>query len=110
MTRDDLCEMLAEQTPACGPAREALLSGGALEVWEGLVPADQLFHTYRIRSRVTQRKGQPTIGLDETVGILQATGDELSPCRLDWDGRSGVDVRALSTVTEFPTSGGFGVR
>ncbi|MET9324645.1 hypothetical protein ABZX75_31480 [Streptomyces sp. NPDC003038] len=39
MTRDDLCEMLAEQTPACGPAREALLSGGAFDVWEGLVRA-----------------------------------------------------------------------
>ncbi|MFH8893543.1 hypothetical protein [Streptomyces sp. NPDC017949] len=77
MTRDDLCEMLAEQTPACGRAREALLSGGAFDVWEGLVPADRHFHTYRIRSRVTQRRGQVALGLDETVGILKGAGDEL---------------------------------
>lgn len=77
MTRDDLCEMLTEQTPACGPAREALLSGGAFDVWEGLVPAKQLFHTYRIRGRVVPRRRQVTLGLDETVGILEATGDEL---------------------------------
>lgn len=77
MTPDDLSEMLAEQTPACGPAREALLSGGAFGVWDGLVPANQLFHTYRIRGRVAQRHGQVTLGLDETVGILERTGDEL---------------------------------
>ncbi|MFF3418436.1 hypothetical protein ACFYW9_27570 [Streptomyces sp. NPDC002698] len=77
MTRDDLYDMLAEQTPACGPAREALLSGGTFDVWEGLVPANQLFHTYRIRRRVTQKHGQVTLGLDMTVGILEATGDEL---------------------------------
>ncbi|MFE9481180.1 hypothetical protein ACFYNM_21560 [Streptomyces spororaveus] len=77
MTCDDLCEMLSEQTPACDLAREALLSGGAFVVWEGLVPANQLFHTYRIRRRVAQRHGQVTLGLDETVGILEATGDEL---------------------------------
>ncbi|MGW6849229.1 hypothetical protein ACWGCK_10775 [Streptomyces virginiae] len=77
MTRDDLCEMLAEQTPACGRAREALLSGGAFDVWEGLVPADRHFHTYRTRSRVTQRHRQVTLGLDETVDILEGAGDKL---------------------------------
>ncbi|MFC7830773.1 hypothetical protein [Streptomyces sp. NPDC057375] len=77
MTRDDLCEMLSEQTPACGPAREALLSGGAFDVWECLVPVGQLFHTYRVRHRVAQRHGQPTLGLDETLGILDAAEDEV---------------------------------
>ncbi|MFE7076471.1 hypothetical protein ACFU96_40930 [Streptomyces sp. NPDC057620] len=77
MTLDDLCEMLAEQTPACGPARAALLAGEAFDIWEGLVPASQLFHTYRVRRRVAQRHGQPTLGLDETVGILDAAEGEL---------------------------------
>ncbi|WP_405810797.1 hypothetical protein OG729_38600 [Streptomyces sp. NBC_00210] len=39
--------------------------------------ANRHFHTYRIRSRVTQRHGQVTLGLDETVGILEAAGGEL---------------------------------
>ncbi|MFI1606928.1 hypothetical protein ACH4YN_33085 [Streptomyces griseofuscus] len=77
MTRDDLCEMLADQTPACGPAREALLSGATFDVWVGLLPADRHFHTYRVRSRVARRHRQETLGLDETVGILEAAGDEL---------------------------------
>ncbi|CAL9657155.1 hypothetical protein SUDANB150_06807 [Streptomyces sp. enrichment culture] len=33
MTLGDLSEMLAEQAPTCGTAREALLSGGTFEVW-----------------------------------------------------------------------------
>ncbi|MFE1296588.1 hypothetical protein [Streptomyces sp. NPDC058731] len=78
MTRDDLFEMLAEQTPACGPAREALLSGGTFEVWDGLVPADRLFHTYRTRTRLrlTQKRGVATLGLTETVEILEQAGDQ----------------------------------
>ncbi|MEV5761678.1 hypothetical protein ACIQHU_36055 [Streptomyces tendae] len=76
MTRDDLFEMLAEQTPACGPAREALLSGGAFEVWDGLVPADRLFHTYRTRLRLTRKRGVATLGLTETVEILEQAGDQ----------------------------------
>ncbi|MEU6548377.1 hypothetical protein [Streptomyces sp. NPDC046859] len=76
MTRDDLSEMLAEQTPACGPAREVLLSGGTFEVWDGLVPADRLFHTYRTRLRITQKRGVATLGLIETVEILEQAGDQ----------------------------------
>ncbi|MEV7189641.1 hypothetical protein [Kitasatospora sp. NPDC093102] len=77
MTSDDLAAMLAEQTPACGPARDALLTGGTFVVWDGLVPANQLFHTYRTRLRLTQKRGQPTLALAETVEILKGTGDEL---------------------------------
>ncbi len=76
MTRDDLAEMLADQTPACGPAREALLSGGTFDVWDGLVPANQLFGTYRIRLRHTRRRGVATLGLAETVAILERSEDE----------------------------------
>ncbi|MBU6532169.1 hypothetical protein [Streptomyces mayonensis] len=77
MTGDDLTAMLAEQTPACGPARHALLTGGTFAVWAGLVSADQLFRTYRARLRLTQKRGQPTLALAETVEILKATEDEL---------------------------------
>jgi hypothetical protein len=76
MTRDDLREMLAGQTPACGPAREALLSGGVFEVWDGLVPASRHLGVYSVRRRITRRRGQPTLGLDETIGILGAMGEE----------------------------------
>ncbi|MBQ0891456.1 hypothetical protein KBZ94_42355, partial [Streptomyces sp. RM72] len=77
MTRDDLCEMFAEQTSACGPAREALLSGGVFEIWDGLVPANRHFNTYRIRRRFGQKRGLAALGLDETIDILEATGEEL---------------------------------
>ncbi|MEV8099291.1 hypothetical protein [Kitasatospora sp. NPDC085879] len=82
MTRDDLAEMLAEQTPACGPARTALLSGATFGVWPGQVPADQVFHTYRTRLRITQKRGQATLGLTESVGLLRDVEDEL--LRIGW--------------------------
>ncbi|MFI6154582.1 hypothetical protein ACIBCA_18060 [Kitasatospora sp. NPDC051170] len=77
MTRDDLTALLAEQTPACGPAREALLTGGAFVVWDGLVPAYRVAGTYRARLGITRRRGQPTLALAETVEILGSAGDEL---------------------------------
>ena len=67
MTRDDLTAMLAEQTSACGPARDALLTGGTFVVWNGLVPANQAAATYRTRLRLTQKRGQPTLALAKTV-------------------------------------------
>ncbi|MFF2143638.1 hypothetical protein [Kitasatospora sp. NPDC058190] len=76
MTRDDLAEMLADQTPACGPARDALLSGGTFDVWDGLVPANWHLNTYSRRLRHTQKRGIATLGLTETVGILRQAGDE----------------------------------
>jgi hypothetical protein len=51
VTRDDLAAMLNAQTSACPPARDALLSGGTFIVWDGLVPANRLAHTYRTRLR-----------------------------------------------------------
>ncbi|WP_436775547.1 hypothetical protein [Yinghuangia sp. YIM S09857] len=79
MTRDDLAALLAEhaaQTPACGPARDALVSGGGFEVYDGLVPADRHCHTYRRRLRHTRKRGLATLGLAETVSILERAGDE----------------------------------
>lgn len=76
MTRDDLASMLTDQTPACGPARDALLAGGTFVVCDGLVPADRLFHTYQTRLRLAQKRGLATLGLTETVGILEHAEDE----------------------------------
>ncbi|WP_405558555.1 hypothetical protein [Streptomyces sp. NBC_01171] len=80
MTRDELAEMLGEQTTACGPARDALIADGTFVVWDGLVPADRLAHTYRTRLRITQKRGQPTLALAATVDILSHAAEE--PLRL----------------------------
>lgn len=77
MTREDLAAMLGGQTTACGPARDALLSGGAFVIWDGLVPANQVMHTYRTRLRITQKRGQQTQALAATVNILDQAGDVL---------------------------------
>ena len=76
MTRDGLAGMLGEQTTACGPARDALIAGGTFIVWDGLVPANRLAHTYRTRLRVTQKRGQPTLALAATVDLLFQAAEE----------------------------------
>ncbi|MFD6277695.1 hypothetical protein ACFWFI_19305 [Streptomyces sp. NPDC060209] len=76
MTRDGLAVMLGEQTTACGPARDALIAGGAFIVWDGLVPADRVAHTYRTRLRITQKGGQSTLALGATVDLLFQAGEE----------------------------------
>jgi hypothetical protein len=76
MTRTGLAAMLSEQTAACGPARCALLAGGAFVVWDGLVPANRLAQTYRTRLRITQKRGQPTLALATTVDILEHAGED----------------------------------
>jgi len=81
--RDSLVEMLGEQTTACGPARDALVAGGAFVVWDGLVPADHLAHTYRTRLRITQKRGQSTLALAATVDILAHTQEPLRIGRID---------------------------
>ncbi|MFH8350436.1 hypothetical protein [Streptomyces sp. NPDC018045] len=80
MTRDEFAGMLGEQTTACGPARDALIAGGTFIVWDGLVPADRLAHTYWTRLRITQKRGQPTLALAATVGLLSHAAQE--PLRL----------------------------
>nr|WSW66160.1 hypothetical protein OG461_08135 [Streptomyces sp. NBC_00995] len=77
MTREDLAALLGEQTTACGPARDALLSAGAFVIWDGLVPAKQVTHIYRARLRITEKRGQQTQALAATVDILDRAGDAL---------------------------------
>ncbi|MDX3588930.1 hypothetical protein [Streptomyces europaeiscabiei] len=84
MIRDDLTELLSEQTTACGPARDALIAGGTFVVWDGLVPANELAGIYRARLRRTQRRGQPTLALSATVDILfQAAEEPIRIGRID---------------------------
>ncbi|WP_329453837.1 hypothetical protein [Streptomyces sp. NBC_01497] len=76
MIRDDLTDMLGEQTTACGPARDALITGGTFIVWDGLVPANELAGIYRGRLRSTQKRGQPTLALSATVDLLSQAAEK----------------------------------
>jgi hypothetical protein len=77
VTRDDLVAMLREQTPACGPARDALIAGGDFVVWDGLVPANRHAGVFRGRMRSALRHGHTVDGLAESVDILKRAGEEL---------------------------------
>ncbi|MER7046924.1 hypothetical protein [Streptomyces jumonjinensis] len=77
MTREGLAAMLGEQTTACGPARDALLSGGTFVLWDGLVPAGEVTRIYRARLRITQKRGQQTQALAATVNILDQAEEAL---------------------------------
>ncbi|MFE3504930.1 hypothetical protein ACFXPX_21635 [Kitasatospora sp. NPDC059146] len=76
MTRDDLARMLAEQTAACGPAREALLAGATFEVGSNLIPARQHFGVFRRRLERTRRLGFEVPGLAESVAVFEAAGEQ----------------------------------
>lgn len=78
VTREDLADMLGEQTAACGPARDALIAGGAFVIWDGLLPANRHAGTYGIRLRHTLRRGHTVEGLAATVDILGAAGKNFS--------------------------------
>ena len=69
--------MLREQTPACGPARDALIAGGDFVVWDGLVPANQHAGVFRIRMHSALRHGHTVDGLADSVDILKRAGEEL---------------------------------
>jgi hypothetical protein len=76
--REQLAELLGDQTEACGPASDALLGGGDFVVWDGLVPAGSLAGTYAVRLEHTQEKGIETLGLPESVEMLRRyEGDPL---------------------------------
>lgn len=68
--------MLREQTPACGPARDALIAGGAFVVWDGLVPANRHAGVFAIRICTAARRGHTIEGLAATVDILREAGEE----------------------------------
>lgn len=79
--------MLNEQTPACGPARDALIAGGAFAVWDGLPPANRHTGTFQIRLRHTS-------GHASTDDILKHSGEELLPTgRID-----AVDMSSVFTI------------
>lgn len=68
--------MLREQTPACGPARDALVAGGSFDVGDGLVPASRHAGVFAIRIRTAARRGHTVKGLAESVEILRQAGEE----------------------------------
>ncbi|MBB5931853.1 hypothetical protein [Streptomyces echinatus] len=76
MTRDDLIAMLGEQTPACGPARNALIAGADFVVWDGLVPANRHAGVFRGRMHRSLKRGRTIYGLAESVDILLRAGEE----------------------------------
>ncbi|MGW2620756.1 hypothetical protein [Streptomyces sp. NPDC001500] len=76
MTRDDLIAMLREQTPACGPARNALIAGADFVVWAGLVPANRHARVFRIRMRHSLKRGHVIDGLADSVDVLLRRGEE----------------------------------
>ncbi|MDX3130889.1 hypothetical protein PV367_14060 [Streptomyces europaeiscabiei] len=76
MTRDDLIAMLREQTPACGPARDALIAGADFVVWDGLVPANRHAGVFRRRMHNSLKRGRTVEGAAESVDILLRAGEE----------------------------------
>ncbi|MFF3968047.1 hypothetical protein ACFYZI_41670 [Streptomyces griseorubiginosus] len=76
MTRDDLIAMLREQTPACGPARAALIAGADFVVWDGLVAANRHAGVFRGRMHHSLKRGHTIDGLADSVDILQRAGEE----------------------------------
>jgi hypothetical protein len=76
VTRDDLIAMLRDQTPACGPARDALIAGADFGVWDGLVPANRHAGVFRGRMRHSSKRGHTIGGLADSVDILKRAGEE----------------------------------
>ncbi|WP_063795994.1 hypothetical protein [Peterkaempfera griseoplana] len=68
--------MLLERTPACGPARDALIAGADFVVWDGLVPANQHAGVFRRRMHNSLKRGHTIDGLADSVDILRRAGEE----------------------------------
>ncbi|MFJ3860377.1 hypothetical protein ACIPRL_29600 [Streptomyces sp. NPDC090085] len=68
--------MLREQTPACGPARDALVAGGTFDISDGLIPASRHAGVFAIRIRTAARRGHTVGGLAASVDILRQAGDD----------------------------------
>ncbi|MFJ8441125.1 hypothetical protein [Kitasatospora griseola] len=77
MTPEDLAELLTDQTPACRPARAALLAGGSCEVWPSVLSGAHCAGIVRTRFRVSVRKGVVTLGFPESAEILSGVGEGL---------------------------------
>ncbi|MFF7331904.1 hypothetical protein [Streptomyces sp. NPDC008150] len=102
MTRDDLIALLREQTPACGPARDALVAGADFVVWDGLVPASRHAGVFRGRMRHSSKRGHTINGLAESVAILRRARE--APLRIGsidaLDRSSWFTIFLNSTATE----------
>jgi hypothetical protein len=70
MDREELAAILSDQTPACEPARAALLDGGDFAVWDGSVSSRQLADIYTARLRRARKRGTETLALPSTVDTL----------------------------------------
>jgi hypothetical protein len=75
-----MLRILADQTPVCRAAREAVLTGGTSRIAGGVVPAEVLAGTYAVRLEHTRAANIETIGLPETVAALRERGTQ--PVRL----------------------------
>ncbi|MFI1176801.1 hypothetical protein [Streptomyces melanogenes] len=69
-SQPDIAAMLTDQTSACKAARAAIIAGGAVEVWDRLVPHWMVNGIAATRLRWSLKRGLPTLGLDESVEIL----------------------------------------
>ncbi|MFD9655492.1 hypothetical protein [Streptomyces mirabilis] len=83
MTRDDLADILGEQTAACGSARDALIAGGAFVVRDGRLPADRLAHGLPVRAARNTALMEaitdlPPIVVADLFGISPATAHRWS--------------------------------
>ncbi len=78
-----------------GPARDALIAGGAFLLWDGLLPANRLAHTYRVRLRHTLRRGHTVEGPYHHRRHPRAGGGRASPYRLHRRGGQVLGVHAL---------------
>ncbi|MER6695037.1 hypothetical protein [Streptomyces minutiscleroticus] len=67
----DIAAMLTDQTSACKAARDAIASGGEVQVWDRAAPHWMVYGIAATRLRRSLKRGLPkTIGLDEAVEIL----------------------------------------
>ncbi|MFJ8475909.1 hypothetical protein [Kitasatospora sp. NPDC094011] len=73
--RPGLVAMLADQTAACAPAREALLAGGEIRLFGRAVPDWMVRGITFSRLQHARRIGLVTVGLDESVEILSRHRD-----------------------------------
>ncbi|MFF1868411.1 hypothetical protein [Kitasatospora herbaricolor] len=114
-TRPDLAAMLTDQTAACTPAREALLTDGKLWFSDGVAPDWMVRGIAATRLRWARRIGLTTLGLDESVEILSRHRDvPLRTGLLDAPDRSwfftlyfdatGTELLACSAVKNRPPS------
>ncbi|MCX4810598.1 hypothetical protein OG601_08180 [Streptomyces sp. NBC_01239] len=84
-----IAAMLTDQTSACAAAREAIAGGGEVVVLDREGPQWMVAGIAWRRLATTSKRGQPTLGLDETVEILARHRDEqLRTATIDTPDRS----------------------